>query len=267
MDKNKIEQLGKVLYKEFRSRDPFSVVFDENSPSNIEKAYELQEVYMKLRTEMSGGFAGYKIAYTTKVMQERVGASQPAYGRILSDGVFGSSVTLRASDYVNIGIECEVAVTLGRDLCSTGAPFGRDEIYDAVNDVSLAFELIDGRPAAGLDSIRDATIPQSIATNISGAGVILGEKIVNWQELDIPGANCELLLNDIPVGAGMGSDINGHPVEPVIWLANALASRGACLMSGDIVITGSMVPPTFLTSGTTAIVQMTHLGSVTLTIE
>ena len=85
--------------------------------------------------------------------------------------------------------------------------------------------------------------------------------------MDIPSAKCELFINQESVGAGKGSDVNGHPVEPMTWIANSLASRGKSLKAGDIVITGSMIPPVFLDRGFTALVEMDHLGSVALHVE
>ncbi len=258
----KLERAGKKLFEEFQSRDEFTIMVGEDSPSNVEEAYAVQEIYMDRKAKDAGGYCGYKIAYTTKVMQERVGATEPVYGRILANGLNRSPTVLKASDYVRIGVECEVAVTLDRDLPSTEAPFSRNKVYDSIRYISLAFEIIDGRTSLGGPSVL-----QSIATNISGAGVVLGDPIDNWEELDIPGAKCELKLNQQLVGTGMGSDVNGHPVKPVTWISNALASRGKSLRAGDVVITGSMIPPTFLKVNTEAVASMDHLGSVTLNVE
>ena len=61
--------------------------------------------------------------------------------------------------------------------------------------------------------------------------------------------------------------MNGHPVEPMVWIANALLSRKKYLRAGDLVITGSMIPPTFLQAGTSALLEMDNLGSVSLLVE
>ena len=53
----------------------------------------------------------------------------------------------------------------------------------------------------------------------------------------------------------------------MVWIANALLSRGKYLKAGDLVITGSMIPPTFLDAGTLALLEMDNLGSVTLSVE
>ena len=259
---SKIKRAGENLYQEFISRSEFSIMTSVDAPSTIDESYAVQDVYMDLKAADSGGFAGYKIAYTTKVMQQRLGAKEPVYGRVLSDTVFNSPVALASADYVRIGVECEVAVFVSKDMSISDSPFDKDSVYESLGDIALAFEIIDGRSSAG-----EPTVPQSIATNISGAGIVLGKPVHNWRDLDIPSAKCELFINQESVGAGKGSDVNGHPVEPMTWIANSLASRGKSLKAGDIVITGSMIPPVFLDRGVTALVEMDHLGSVALHVE
>jgi len=47
------------------------------------------------------------------------------------------------------------------------------------------------------------------------------------------------------IGEGKGADVLGHPFNSVAWLANQLASRGATLKAGQIVMTGSIVKTVF----------------------
>ena len=69
------------------------------------------------------------------------------------------------------------------------------------------------------------------------------------------------------MGAGYGSDVMGHPFEPLAWLANKLAEDGESLPQGSIIITGSIVPPKFLEPGDRAVVAVEGLGEATLTVE
>ena len=48
-----------------------------------------------------------------------------------------------------------------------------------------------------------------------------------------------------PIGEGYGRDILGHPFHSVAWLAAHLASRGATLKAGQIVMTGSVMKTVF----------------------
>ena len=259
---SKSQQAGALLYREYREKKPYSLMKTELAPISDSEAYDIQKEFMLLRAQDSGGYSGYKIAYTTKVMQERVGASEPVFGRILSDSVHQSPASLKAKNYVNLAVECEVAVKMGSNLEVKDEGLDRDSIFEAIEYLQLAFELVDIR-----QSLAENSLIQSIATNIHGAGVVLGEPIRNWRELDIPSATCELKLDGTSVGTGCASDVNGHPAEPMVWIANALLSRKRHLRAGDLVITGSMIPPTFLQAGTSALLEMDNLGSVSLLVE
>ena len=85
----------------------------------------MQEAFQEIMSRARGPVAGYKIALTTPVMQKMVGFGQPCSGAVFASGVHHSPVTVKASDYVHIGAECEIAVLLSRDLPAASAPYDR----------------------------------------------------------------------------------------------------------------------------------------------
>ena len=64
---------------------------------------------------------GCKIATTTKVMQQLMGIDHPCGGMIFSSRVHRSPARIRKADYVNVRIECELAVRLGRDAAASAS--------------------------------------------------------------------------------------------------------------------------------------------------
>ena len=79
----KTQQAADQLYREYSQKTPYSLMNTYLAPLSDSEAYDIQKEFMLKRAQNTGGYSGYKIAYTTKVMQERVGASQPVFGRIL----------------------------------------------------------------------------------------------------------------------------------------------------------------------------------------
>jgi 2-keto-4-pentenoate hydratase len=75
-----------------------------------------------------------------------------------------------------------------------------------------------------------------------------------------------MTINGELVGEGMGSDVMGHPLEPLAWLANNLAERGISLSAGMVVITGSIVPPKWLKAGDSATIAIDGLGEASLQV-
>ena len=119
MSVDKTKSGGKSLYEDFKGNRAFTLMNGPYAPNGIEEAYEIQNEYMGLRSQDSGKFAGYKIAYTTQVMQQRLGATEPVYGRIFKSNVFDSPAVVSESDYVRLGVEWPAKVPSG-EVRSTG---------------------------------------------------------------------------------------------------------------------------------------------------
>jgi 2-oxo-3-hexenedioate decarboxylase/2-keto-4-pentenoate hydratase len=49
-------------------------------------------------------------------MQQYLSIPHPCGGGVFAKGVHTSGVSLRAKDFVRVGVECEIAVQLARDL-------------------------------------------------------------------------------------------------------------------------------------------------------
>ena len=67
--------------------------------------------------------------------------------------------------------------------------------------------------------------------------------------------------------AGRAGDRRGdaclsHPVNAVVWLANAVAERGVPLQAGEVILSGSLGPLVPVERGTTYEATFTGLGSV-----
>ena len=237
---------------------------EESAPRTVDEAYAVQEAFQDIISQARGPVAGYKIAYTTTTMQQNSGVSEPGAGVILAKNIYYSPATLESADYLRLGIECEVAARLGKDLPASRAPYNRDQIAEAVDAIMPAFEVIDGRGSEIPD--RQARLHASIATNISNAGIVLGSPVADWRKVDLAASSASMTINGELVGEGHGSDVMGHPLEPLVWLANMLAIRGKSLTAGTVVITGSIVTPKFLNPGDVATVAIEGIGEARLKV-
>jgi 2-keto-4-pentenoate hydratase len=224
----------------------------------------MQEELHSLMTQVHGPIAGYKIALTTPVMRQMVGFHSPIAGAVLAGTMQFSPVTIPCSDYVRLGVECELAVQLGRDLPAAHAPYRRDQIDDAVAAIMPAFELVDDRQADY--SQLAAHVLTLIADNVWNAGIVLGAPHHDWHGIDLMAVHGVMLINSTVVGEGDGHDVMGHPIEALLWLVNRLAQRGKSLAQGMIVMTGSIVATRFVNPGDTVGLSMAGLGDVQLNL-
>ena len=104
-------------------------------PNDETGAYAIQEAAHRLLCASGRGeIVGHKIGCTTPVMQAFLGIANPCAGGIFSPTVYRDSVELKHSDFLHVGVECEIAVRLERDLPAGEAPFDRSKVGAAPLD-------------------------------------------------------------------------------------------------------------------------------------
>src|SRR5262245_44398637 len=123
---------ARFLDEAHRARARYQNLPEAIAPANFDEAYAAQEALCALWEPRLGKIAGRKIAVTTKVMQELMGIDHPCGGTIFSSRVHKSPAKIAKSDFVNVRVECELAVRLGRDLGKPAAPYTSESVLPAV---------------------------------------------------------------------------------------------------------------------------------------
>jgi len=238
-EKNSIELAANFLIEERKDRRKYIAIPDRFAPRNSSEAYQIQSLYLSKLSKEWGSIKGYKVALTTDTMRKLVGLSDPISGGILANSIYTSPSIVDSNDYLNLGIECEIAMRLGRDLVHTNAPFNLQDIYDVISAIYPAFELVDDRNA---DYSKFPESPLSIvADNACNRGLVLGTEVPNWKVVDLASIYGTYFVNDKFNDAGRGSDVMGNPIHAIMWLANHLASMGIDLKRDQLVATGNIV--------------------------
>ena len=261
---SRIAEAVDALLKQHRGQEKYLLPPDL-LPETVADAYAVQAAFQDALTAESGPVAGYKIAYTAAALQQASGISEPVAGLILANNVRHSPAALDSANFLQPGIECEVAARLAADLPAANAPYDRDGVSEAVGAVMPAFEVVDNRRTQGQDT--QTQLLTTIASNILNAGVVLGQPVADWRGIPLAGCRGYMTINGQLAGEGMGADVMGHPLEPLAWLANHLAARGQELKAGMIVITGSIVSPKWLSPGDSAVIGIEGLGEASLSVK
>ena len=230
----------------------------------IEDAYQIQDALHRLMAEAGrGAIAGWKVALTSKAMQQLTGVDQPAAGAIFSTVVLPSPARVDLAAYHHLGVEFEVAVRLGEDLPARGGPWTRASVADRVTACMPAFELVeDGH--ADYKTLDAFTL---VAQNTWNGGVVLGAPVTAWRSVDLESAVTRCWVNDSPAGQGKTGDALGHPLEAVAWLANLLNRRGRMLARDMIVMTGSSITTRFPVPGDRVRFAVDGLGEIALEVS
>ena len=242
MPDTEADTAARRLIAEHDARQPYRGVEPWPADAGEAYVYDVQDRLTALRLARSGRIAGYKIGLTTPVMQKLCHGDRPIAGAMFESGIRTSPATIRASDFVRLGIESELAVRIGRPLPAGKGRLGRGDIAPCIAEIATAFELIEDRGAdyATLDWRGMA------ADNSWHGGLVLAEAVPMRDIADLKGA---LEIDGKPAGEGSTRDVLGHPLEAVAWLAAHLAARGQRLEPGQWVSTGSIAPIRHATAG------------------
>jgi len=231
-------------------------------PRDEAQGYALQSTLNHLLVEAGmGGLVGHKIGCTTPVMQAFLNIPNPCAGRIFGHTVIHRSGRIPHSGFVKVGVECEIAVELGRDLDATGAPATRESVADAIGGVMAAIEIVDDR----YKDYRTLGIPTLIADDFFDSGCVLGKPVRDWRKLDLPNLTGRTAINGVEVGRGTGALVMGHPFEALAWLANLRAKYGlGPVKAGEFVLLGSVVETKWLKAGDEVRIEIEELGELRL---
>jgi 2-oxo-3-hexenedioate decarboxylase/2-keto-4-pentenoate hydratase len=254
-------QKAERIVELFRSRRPTEILPAEVYPASLDEAYAIRCAFQEIEeTRGRGEIAGYKIGLTTPVMQRLCGIAEPCYGAIFAREVHDHPAELRADDYCRIGVETEIVLRLGDDLPQGG---DAEHVALAVESAAAAIELIEDLRY----DYRRLDAAAMVAGNVWSAGAVLGALVTGWRAFDLAQAAARLSINGREIGSGVGSDVMGHPLNALAWLAGKLADAGTPLRRGMIVMTGSMVPIQHPLAGDRVLVEVSGLGAAELVLS
>jgi 2-keto-4-pentenoate hydratase len=241
-----------------RNRTPLASLPPELAPGNEAEGYQIQRAVHDLLLPNIGALVGYKIGCTSAVMQQYLDIPHPCGGGVFAKGVYDSGAKLRFGDYVRVGVECEIAVRLARNLSPTEAPFTAEWMVEAVEAYLPAIEIVDDR----YDKWETMGAPTLIADDFFAAGCVLGKAVVRSAAPDLLKVTGRAIVNGTEAGRGTGADVLDHPDNALAWLANHLAEEGKGLHAGQVVLTGSLVKTVWLNAGDSVKMELDGLGTV-----
>ena len=262
MSGDSLDERSAKLFEAHRAGERFEPFTGDVVLASVDDAYTVQEGLVRRLCEATGEtIGGWKIGLTSPRMQALLEIDSPIAGAVLAGRIHRSGHVVKRADYGRLGLECEVAVRLGRDLAPADAPFDFLTVSNAVEAVCAAIEVVDDRHA----DFAITDIGSLVADNSWNAGLVLGEFVLDWP--DLPGIVGVQYQDGTAIDRGSGADVLGHPFAPLEWLANHLARRGQGLRAGDIVSTGSITPTRFPERAETCRFEVAGIGSVALVIE
>jgi 2-oxo-3-hexenedioate decarboxylase/2-keto-4-pentenoate hydratase len=232
---------------------------DGVAPDTERDAYQVQAIaHSLLESAGFGRRSGWKIGCTTKVMQTFLGIDSPCAGAMFLGSTWRGRHAFAVPARGRLGVECEIAVRIGRDLPDRGRPYDAAEAAGAVAASMAAIEVVQDR-YADYPSLGTATL---IADDFFHCACVLGPEVESFRPEGLRDVTGSMAINGKGMGNGVGADILGDPLRVLAWLANNCAGRGTPLQAGDVVLLGSLVQTQWVEAGDVVTVTNNPLGEV-----
>jgi 2-keto-4-pentenoate hydratase len=196
---------------------------------------------------------GWKAGFGAPAALAKFEIDRPLVGFLTRDRLLPSGATVSVADWTNPMFEAEIAAHLSSDIGPGATPA---EALAAVGGWSVAIELADL-------SFAPDDIEEILAGNIFHRHVLLGpviDSLPSPLSFSVQKNGEEVATTSDPAA------LTGELGFVLASMADTLAACGAGLTTGDIVITGSVIPPVAVAGGTTWLVQDGPAGQVAVTI-
>lgn len=251
-----IVELADRLWDAGASRVAIDPISETWPDLTVDDAYAIQTRNVERRQAAGRVLRGRKVGLTSRPMQEFLGVFEPTFGALLDDMFVDDGDEIELDELIQPRVEAEIAFVMGRDLIGPG--INTSDALTAIGGVLPALEIGDSRIADWRIQLVD-----TVADNASSGRLVLGGRLSAVTDLDLTVVGMVISRNGELIHAAAGAAVLGNPARCVAWLANKLASFGAALHSGDVVLSGALHRLIPVLPGDVFRAEFGHLGAVT----
>jgi 2-keto-4-pentenoate hydratase len=128
-----VDTIAANLIEARRSGNRIAAMGAAEAPSNSDEAYAVQEAMLR---RLHGAIAGWKAGAATP-------EAEPQAAPLLADRVKPSPARFALLPNALRTVEAELAFSFARDLPPRPEPYGEDEVWDAVEAMHVAIEILE----------------------------------------------------------------------------------------------------------------------------
>jgi 2-keto-4-pentenoate hydratase len=254
---DRIERAAQELAVRHTAQRQGPTLSADGAPADLDEALAVQQRVMSLLDARTGGWKCALPASGNIILA-------PIYHHRISNAASVNDCASPAHDG-NVEIEPEIAYMIGMDLPPRATPYTTQEIVQAIASTHIVFELIGSR----YHDRSKEPFANKLADCLANHGLFIGPAIDPALAQDPSLATIALTLRDghAELGNWNGKHPDGHPLQPLLWLANHLAANGSGLKQGEIVTTGSYHGVIRVPVDTVVSMQFGTLGKLDVTIR
>jgi 2-keto-4-pentenoate hydratase len=182
---------------------------------------------------------GWKVGFGTSEAFEELGTTAPLVGFLLRSSLVPSGTAYPIESFARPALEPELAVRVGEG----GAPVA----------LGPAFEIADTEQTSDVERI--------LAIDIFQRGIVLGPTV---ERTSLEGASALVTVNGEATTVADPEASPGRIADIIPHVADFLPEFGEALRPGDVIITGSIVPPLQVKRGDRVEYELDGIGSVSI---
>jgi 2-keto-4-pentenoate hydratase len=247
-----LDQAARHLLAARRAEQPGARLPESCRPTELEDSLAIQQ---RVQGSLGVATGGWKCSLPTP-------GRELSYAAIFMPSIARDSPLPVAARHGIARIEPEVAFVLGRDLPLRARRYSEAELREAIAETRLVLEILGSRyedPAA-------VGFAELLADQVSNHGLFVGPILENALSRPLEQFAIEVDAPTGPLHRRDGRHPDGHPLRPLLWLANRLterAERGG-LAAGQIVTTGSYAGALEVPVATPLRVRFGMLGEIAI---
>ncbi|WMS44186.1 hypothetical protein RDV64_07285 [Acuticoccus sp. MNP-M23] len=195
-----------------------------------------QDEVLALMAAAYGDVVGYKAAATSPGAQKQLGLDGPVLGVLFDGMVLGDGATVPVTDGARMIFELDLLVRVGDPALAKATT--RAEALAGIDAFIPFIELGDLMVPKGVP----VTGPLLQAMNAGGRLGVRGAPVstAGMTVASLDDSAGILMKDGAVVAEAPASSLLGHPLDAVLWIAEATRARGMALKTGDLLSLGSM---------------------------
>ena len=256
----KATKYAQALRNAYTTRTAITPLREEIGVSDLELAYQIQQLNTEYRLDQGARIVGKKIGLTSKAVQAQIGVDQPDFGILFDDMEVLNGLSISVQALMQPKVEAELAFVLAEDIDVPNLTIV--DLISCIDYALPAIEIVGSRIADWNIKITD-----TIADNASASHFVVGHSPKTLDEFDVVDCKMTLHKNGTLASEGTGAACLGSPLNAMLWLANKMIEVGNPLQAGELIFSGAVGPMVSISAGDHIVTEIEGLGKVSVSFD
>jgi 2-oxo-3-hexenedioate decarboxylase/2-keto-4-pentenoate hydratase len=242
-------------------RAPIPALPEAIRPQTVDDGYAVQAAVRPRLAPVFGPVAGWKVGSTSPAMQAYLTIDYPCAGALYANRLWRDATTIDRAGFGQLGLECEVAVRLKPRLPTIDLS-DRAAVLTLVESVHASIEIVEWR----WQDWQTIGAPTLIADDFFSVGCVVGEAADPTILSGDAAFSGRFVVDGINQPSALASNILGHPLHSLGWLAAHLAQQGTPLRGGEVVTLGAIGSPLMVTDACQVVARFDGLPQASVAV-